>query len=83
MLTNEQIKATSGGSYGVFHENGIAYNLNCPSISQPCLDKFLVCLELDPIDDIKFGKCLDKLENECEGLYGVVKLYNCLDASGV
>ena len=82
-LTNIQVKAISGGSYGVLHEDGMAYNLSCPFISQPCLDKFLVCLELDYINESKFDNCIDKLEKECEGLHGVIKLYNCLDAHGL
>lgn len=82
-LTNDQIKVTSGGSHGVLHENGIAHQISCPSISQSCLDKFLICTEIDVEDDTNFTICMDKLENECGGLYGVIKMINCLDAHGL
>lgn len=83
LLKNTQLTIISGGSHGVLHEDGIDHKLDCPLISQSCLDGYLECFKIESEYEIMFNHCMDKLEEQCEGLYGVFNMYKCLDVHGL
>lgn len=43
ILKNAQIKMISAGAKGVYYGDGDFYDLDCPLVSQSCLDRFLLC----------------------------------------
>ncbi len=81
ILKNSQFKIISGGSHGVLHEDGVDHKLDCPLISQPCLDGYLKCFKFE--SEFMFDYCMDKLGEQCGGVYGVFNMYKCLDAHGL
>ncbi len=77
-LINEQIEATSGGSQGVYTEDGVTCQINCPSVSQPCLDRFLMCTEETLTKDEVYD-CMKAVANDF-GIHGLAEVFNCVDA---
>lgn len=76
-LKNEQIKAISGGSKGIYYEGGKAYPVDCPLVSQACLDRFLICTD-EKLSEKELYDCLKSVTNDFSA-FQLVKVIDCVD----
>lgn len=74
IIKNTEFEKISGGSKGLYYEDGVSYVINCPLVSQPCLDKFLTCTE-ETLPEKEIYNCMKSVAIE----YGVFQLKNAMD----
>lgn len=74
IIKSTEFKKISGSSKGLYYEEGVSYVINCPSVSQACLDRFLICTE-ETLPEKEIYHCMKSVAVE----YGVFQLKNAMD----
>lgn len=76
LLSNKQIQKTTGGSQALLHPlNQKPFTINCPDVSQECLDSFVKFLG-------ESSASITPTLNSCGGMDGLADLLICFDEHG-
>lgn len=74
LIKNKNIFAISGGSHALLHPlNQKPFTINCPDVSQQCLDSFVKFLG-------ESSASITPTLNSCGGMDGLADLLSCFDA---
>lgn len=77
-LNTHQTQTVSGGAEAVYYYQGLSYNLECPNVSQTCLDHYLSHVKKTDPSVSPLNTSVQIVLKKCLGLEGVFQVSLCL-----